>query len=306
VRVAIVGAGAIGCTYAWYLARGGHGVVLLDVREDHVAAIARAGLIAELPDGREEAAAVQASSDARSLPPADVLLVATKSFATEEAARGALPLAGARTRVTTVQNGLGNVEALGRVFGAERVVPGSTTVAAEPGRAGRVRIAASVVEGRSKTALGAGLEGLAAALTASGLPALVDPEVELVVWRKLVLAGSMGPLSAVLGSTVGGTLRNPQAVALLRRMIEEIAAVARACGVPLEEAESWALAEATFGSLGDHRASMAVDLTEGRRTEIEAMCLEVARLGREHGVPAPVNEVVGELVRALEARAQAA
>jgi 2-dehydropantoate 2-reductase len=165
-----------------------------------------------------------------------------------------------------------------------------------------VRIAGSVVEGHSKTVLGAGLEQFGAALTASGLPAVVELDIDLVIWRKLVLASSMGPLSAVLGTTVGGTLRSPPAVDLLRRLIEEIAAVARACGVPLEAGESWALAETTFGSLGDHRASMAVDLAERRRTEIGAMCVEVARLGREHGVPTPVNEVVGELVLALESR----
>jgi 2-dehydropantoate 2-reductase len=298
----VVGAGAIGCTYAWYLARAGHEVVLLDVREEHIGAIRRDGLIAELPDGGEEAVAVEAATDARSLAPADVVLVVTKSFSTEEASRAALPLAGPETRVTTVQNGLGNVEALESVFGAERVVPGSTTVAAEPGGAGRVRVAESVVAGRSTTVLGAGLEAFAAALSASGLPAAVDPDVDLVIWRKLVLAGSMGPLSAALGLTVAATMANSPAVALLRRLIDEIAAVAQACGVPLDAGASWELGQATFAALGDHRASMAVDLAEGRRTEIDAMCVEVARLGREHGVSAPVNEVVGELVRALEAR----
>jgi len=297
VRVGIVGAGAIGCTYGWFLARAGHEVVLVDVREDQIAAIARDGLVAELPDRTEEAVGVETA-----LKPVEVVLVATKSFATEEAARDAWPLLGPETLVTTVQNGLGNVEALQRVFGAERVVPGSTTVAAEPGGLGRVRIAESTMAGRSKTVLGPGLEAFASALTAAGLPAPIDPEVELVIWRKLVLAGSMGPLSAALGLTVGATFRNEPARALLRRLIGETAAVARACGVPLADEDAWALAEATFPSLGDHRASIAVDIAEGRRTEIDAMCVEVARLGREHDVPAPVNEVVGELVRALEAR----
>ena len=296
MRVGVVGAGAIGSTYAWYLARAGHEVVLLDVRADHVAAIARDGLIAELPDGREEAVRVETSPL-----PVDVILVVTKSFATEDAARGAQPLVEPGTLVTTVQNGLGNVEALRRVFGDERVVPGSTTVAAEPGALGRVRIADSTTAGRSKTVLGPGLEAFASALAGAGLPAVIDPQVELVIWRKLMLAGSMGPLSAVLGLTVGATMRNRPAVALLRRLIEEIAAVATACGVPLEADECWALAEATYASLGDHRASIAVDLAEGRRTEIDAMCVEVARLGREHGVAAPVNEIVGELVRARQA-----
>lgn len=312
MRVGVVGAGAIGSTYAWFLARAGHELALLDVRADHVAAVARDGLIAELPGGGVAAVAVEAATDPSALGPAEVVLVATKAFATEEAARGAGLLIGPGTWVASVQNGLGNDRALARALGPERVVPGSTTVAAELAGAGRVRVGESVLAGRSSTVFGrprgaAGIpDGVAAfveALTGAGLPAQVVDDVDLVIWRKLVLAGSMGPLSAALGLTVAGTMENPAALGLLRRLVAEIVAVGQACGVALDQDDAWELCESTFGGLGAHRASMAVDLAEGRRTEIDAMCVEVARLGREHGVPAPVNEVVGELVRALEREA---
>ena len=312
MRIGVVGAGAIGATYAWFLARAGHEVAVLDVRASHVAAIARRGLVAELPDATAVAAAVEAATDPSGLAPAEVALVATKAFATEAAARGAGPLIGPGTWIATVQNGLGNDRALARAVGAARVVPGSTTVAAETAGDGRVRIGESVLAGRSSTVFGPprgvvaippALESFAAALTEAGLPAHVDPDVDLVIWRKLVLAGSMGPLSAALGLTVAGTMASPPAVDLLRRLVAEIAAVATACGAALDPDEAWELCRATFGGLGEHRASMAVDLAEGRRTEIDAMCVEVARLGREHGVATPVNDVVGEFVRALEATA---
>jgi len=255
---------------------------------------------------------MEATTDPSALLPAEVVLVATKAFATEAAARGAGPLIGPETWVASVQNGLGNDRALARALGPERVIPGSTTVAAEAVGTGRVRVGESVLAGRSSTVFGPprgsteiprAIESFAEALSAAGLPAHTLQDVDAVIWRKLVLAGSMAPLSAVLGLTVAGTMGNPAAVGLLRRLVEEIVAVGRACGVALDRNEAWALCESTFGGLGEHRASMAVDLAEGRRTEIDAMCVEVARLGRERGVPAPVNEVVGELVRALEAEA---
>ena len=221
---------------------------MLDVRASHVAAIARGGLVAELPDATAVGAAVEAATDPSGLAPAEVALVATKAFATEAAARGAGPLIGPGTWIATVQNGLGNDRALARAVGAARVVPGSTTVAAEAAGDGRVRIGESVLAGRSSTVFGPprgvvgippALESFAAALTEAGLPAHVDPDVDLVIWRKLVLAGSMGPLSAALGLTVAGTMANPPAVALLRRLVAEIAAVATACGAALDPDEAW-------------------------------------------------------------------
>lgn len=310
MRVAVVGAGAIGSTYAWFLARAGHEVAIVDVRRDHVEAVARDGLVAELPGGLE-AVRVEAVTDAGQLPVADLVLVATKAFATEEAGLAAVALVGEATRVATVQNGLGNDRTLARVLGPRRVLPGSTTVAAELAGPGHVRVAASTAAGRSTTSLGPPRDapelldevgGLCAELTVAGLPAEAVADVDLVVWRKLALAGSMAPLSAVLGLTVSDTLANPAAASLLRRLVEEIVAVARAGGVALDPDEIWRLCLATFETVGPHRSSMAVDIAEGRRTEIEAMCVEVARLGRELGVPAPVNEVVGEIVRSLELR----
>ena len=311
MRIGIVGAGAIGGTYAWFLARAGHEVALLDIRGDHVEAVRADGLVALLPDGSEEAVAVAISSVGAELAPAPIVMVATKAYSTEDAVRGAAGLVGPETILTTVQNGLGNDRAIARVVGEARVAPGSTTVAAEGRPPGKVLVGASVLGGHSHTVVGkprgvaeipVAVSDFAAALSGAGLPAEVVESADLVIWRKLVLAGSMGPLSAALQMTVAGVMENPPARALLFRLVDEIAAVATATGVPLDATECRTLCENTFGPLGHHRASMTVDVAEGRRTEIDAMCVEVACLGREHGVPAPVNEVVGEMIRALEAR----
>jgi 2-dehydropantoate 2-reductase len=265
-------------------------------------AIARHGLVAE-PSGE----AVRVAT--RPEPPADLVLVATKTYDTEEAARGAAHLVDETTLVATVQNGIGSEDVLGSVLGAERVLPGTTTIAAVPAGDGRVRIAESTTAGRSLTVLGCppgarGLlprvEAVCGELREAGLPASALEDAAPARWRKLAFAGSMGPVSGLLDATVAETLaRVPE---LLEALIDEIVAVANAEGVALDAAETRREALATFASIGPHRASLAVDLSEGRRTEIDAMCLEVARRGAAHGVPTPVNEVVGRLVSAQERR----
>ncbi len=264
MRVAVVGAGAIGSTYAWCLTRAGHDVAVVDVRHDQVDAIRRDGLVA---DGRGRVE-VEAATDAAELEAAKLVLVATKSFATAAAARTAAGLLQDGTLVATVQNGIGNAETLASVLGEHRVLAGTTTVAAEAGGPGRVWIGDSTADGRSLTVLGphgpAGsfvcVRELRAALTAAGLSADAVHDPQPAVWRKLAFRRLDGPaLGGAAPERRGDARRRP------------------------------------------HRASMAVDVAEGRRTEIDAMCVEVSRLGRDYGVPTPVNDVIGRLVLALEA-----
>jgi 2-dehydropantoate 2-reductase len=294
--------GAIGSTVAWHLARAGHEVGVVDVRADHLEAIARDGLVAE-PSG--EAVRVDVAPGE----PGELVLIATKTHATEEAARGVARLVGDETLVATIQNGIGSEDVLATVFLPEQVLAGTTTIAAEAAGPGRVSIEQSTRDGETLTVLGCPpgapellprVERLCAQLTDAGLPAHAVVDARPARWRKLALAGSMGPLSGLLDATVGATLAH--APELLFALLDEIVAVARAEGVDLDPAQTREDALAVYAVTGDHRASLAVDLAEGRRTEIDAMCLEVARRGAALGVPTPVNEVVGRLVRARERR----
>ena len=122
-----------------------------------------------------------------------------------------------------------------------------------------------------------------------------------MIWTKLALAGPMGPVTALLRRTVSDVTADEHAFALVRVMFEEIVAVAHATGVPLDADEAWAHALTTFREVGPHTTSMAADVLAHRRTEIDAFCGEVTRLGAEHGVPTPVNWVVGNALKAVEA-----
>jgi 2-dehydropantoate 2-reductase len=300
VRIAIVGAGAVGSGYGALLARGGAEVTLIDVWREHVEAVASAGLIV---DGA--AVPVAATTDAAAAAGADAVLVLTKSFATAEAAAALAPHLPAGAIAVTLQNGLGNDGALTAALGPDRVVAGSTTLGAEMLGPGRVRLAPSAADGRSLTSLGAPppgtpararVEQLAAALEAAGLPVEIRADVGAVIWRKLALTVSIGPLCALLRRTVADVLAHEETRAALRRAFDETLAVAAAQGVALDAAELWTHALTTWEGIGAHPPSIAVDLAAGRPTEIDSLSGAIARLGSETGVPTPVNALLAAAI----------
>jgi 2-dehydropantoate 2-reductase len=306
MKIAIVGAGAVGSGYGGLLASAGAEVTLVDVWPEHVAAIARDGLVV---DGRNGAVRVAASSDPAGVDGAGAVLVLTKSFATAAAAAALAPHLANDAVAVTLQNGLGNDRALADAVGADRVVAGSTTFGAELLGPGHVRLAPSAADGRSLTSLGAPPAGsaasrrvqeLARALEAAGLPVEVRGDVDAVIWRKLAMTASIGPLCALLRRTVADVLAHGPTRSVLMRMFDEIVAVAHARGVALDAAELWDHALATWEGIGAHPPSIAVDVAAGRRTEIDALCGAVARLGDDAGVAAPVNAVVAAAIRAGE------
>jgi 2-dehydropantoate 2-reductase len=309
VRFAIVGAGAMGCVYGGKLALAGHDVSLVDIRQDHVDRINERGLELRAPDGHHELVHLPATTDPSSLDPVDVQLYLCKGFATAEAARGMGHALTDDGWAVSVQNGLGNERALADVFGAARVVPGTTTVGAMSDEPGTTTMSPGTAAGSSLTHLGppegsgdvpAGVHVLADALTAAGLPAKADADADVVLWTKLAMAVSMGPLTAILRRTVQDVVDDRFALDLWRDMFDEVVAVAAAEGVHLDLDEVRQHCEDTYRLVGHHVTSMAADVVAHRRTEIDTMALEIARRGREHGVPTPVVGTVGRLVKALE------
>lgn len=310
MRFAILGAGAMGSVFGGHLALAGHEVTLVDVRREHIDAVRRDGLLMRRPDGTSERIALRATTDPQAdLGAVDAAIVLTKSFATADAARSIAHAVGAQTWVATVQNGLGNDRALGEVLGGDRVVPGTTTVGAEQHAPGETTMNPATAQRTSITHLGPprtaqglpdGVVALADTLTAAGLPTQALQSADVVIWTKLALAGPMGPLSAVLRRTVRDVAEDEHGLATIRAMFEETVAVAHALGIPIDDEATWRHCRQTFAGAGPHVTSMAADVLNRRRTEIDAFCGEIVRLGEERGVPTPVNRTVWEQVRMIE------
>jgi 2-dehydropantoate 2-reductase len=310
MRFAILGSGAMGSVFGGHLALAGHDVTLVDVRRDHIDAVRANGLLMRRPDGSSERIELQATTDPENdLDAVDAVIVLVKSFANRDAARSIAHAVGERTWVATVQNGLGNDRALGEVLGPERVVPGTTTVGAEQHAVGETTMNPATANRTSITHLGPprgatqlpeGVTALAQTLTDAGLPTQALHSADVVIWTKLALAGPMGPLSAVLRRTVSGVADDEHGIATIRAMFDETVAVAHAVGVPLDGEATWKHCRQTFSGAGPHITSMAADVLNRRRTEIDAFCGEIARLGEVHGVPTPVNRTIWQQVKMIE------
>jgi 2-dehydropantoate 2-reductase len=299
----------MGSAFGGHLALAGHDVTLVDLRRDHMEAVLENGLLMRSPNADDVIVRLGATSDPATLEPVDAVIVLVKSYATEDAIRSIKHAVTPSTWVATVQNGLGNDAALARVLGPEHVIPGTTTVGAEQHGVGETTMNLATATRTSLTQFGAprgtteipqDVRDLAKTLSDAGLPTQAVNSADVVIWTKLALAGCMGPTSALLRRTVRDTIENPDSAALLLAMFEEIVAVAHALHIPLNREETLAHQHAIFEATGPHVASMAADVLAHRRTEIDAFCGEVVRLGDAHGVPTPVNETMWRLIRTIE------
>jgi 2-dehydropantoate 2-reductase len=124
-----------------------------------------------------------------------------------------------------------------------------------------------------------------------------------VIWTKLAMAATAGPLTAALGTTVEGLLESASAMRLLEAMFDEVIAVASAEGIVLDRQAVWDQALATYRAVGPHLTSMAADVVNRRRSEIDSFCVELSRRGVVHGVPTPTHDEIGRLIVAREEEA---
>ena len=304
MKVGILGAGAVGCAYGHLLYRGGQEVILVDVWADHVERIRRSGL--RIEGAVEPTAGIKATTDPSDLRGVEAVLVLVKAFANEAAGAALAAALEPGVIVVTLQNGIGNVEVLARPLGPDRVVQGSTTVAAQIQGPGQVSVADATLDGRSLTALGrpssaayaAVCERLARALEQASLPTIVLDDVRGVVWRKMAMAAAIGPLCAILDCTVADVLERPPALDVLRRTFAEVVRVAAAEGVALDVQQLWSDALDTYRLIGPHPPSLAIDVTRGRPSEIEAQLGEVVRRAQTAGIPTPAADVLATVIRA--------
>jgi 2-dehydropantoate 2-reductase len=302
LRIGLIGPGAMGCLFGSLLALSGHEVWMLCREPEQAELLERQGLLLER-DGVVRRATVRATADPGLAAPLDLLLVLVKSHATAAAARSALPALGAITWVLTLQNGLGNVEALAEVYGRERILAGVSSQGATLLGPGQVRHAGFGPSAVTDLHGGATERAQWAAdlLSAAGLPTTVADDLAPLVWGKLVANTAINPLTALTGRHNGELLDSPVS-RLLDDLARETAQVAEAIGVrlpfddPVDHAR--AIARATAGN----RSSMLQDIEQGRQTEIGALNEAVAAEGARLGVPAPLNRAVTALVRDLEAR----
>lgn len=304
-RVAVLGAGAVGCYFGGLLARAGTPVTLIG-RAAHVDAIRRDGL-AVLRGDVETRIAVDATTDDGAVAGADLVLVCVKSTDTDAAARAIAPRLAPDARLLAMQNGVDNADVLAAAL-PRRVYAAVVYVGTQMDGPGRVRHLGrgDLVIGTPRGARGRGdapgdLDAIRALFERAGVPCPIAPDIEAALWTKLVVNCAFNAISALGRARYGRMAEAPAVRAVMEAAVREAVAVAHADGVALDEA---ALMGAVWGvakAMSQQVSSTAQDILRGRATEIDALNGYVVRRGARHGVATPVNGTLHALVKLLEA-----
>jgi 2-dehydropantoate 2-reductase len=301
VRVCIVGCGAVGALFGANLAQlDDVEVWAYDVWQEHVDAINRDGLT--LTGAGAVVGRLRATTDAAEIPSCDFGIVATKSMDTAGAVVG-VAHAFRDGCVCSVQNGVGNEEAIAERV--ERVIRGTTFPAGKVVAPGRVQwdVKGDTTIGpfEPRPAPMSEIERLADACTRAGMPTKAVTDARGPQWRKLIFNAATNPIGALTGLTHGRVCEDPALRALVTALVDEGKAVAAAQSIHLDEDPEALIDYAARPDVAyDHKASMIQDVEARRQTEIDFLNGGVARFGREHGVPTPLNDAVGALIKGVE------
>ena len=296
-RVLICGAGAIGSVYgSKILSLGAEGVALV-ADQERLARYRREGLSV---NGRRHDFRLLAAGG--SGPPAEFLLIAVKNHHLHDAIEAVRGWVGPGTTILSLLNGISSEGILGNALGTEKVLP-AFVVGADFVREGantRYTSLGQIVFGAaSGDPCDPRVAAVADLFRRAGIPHVVSADILREQWWKFMLNVGVNQVSAVLRARYKD-FALPEVAAVARAAMSEVVALSVKEGVPLSE-EDVGRGFLILASLApDGMTSMLQDVEAGRKTEVEIFAGEVVSLGRKHGVPTPVNDLLGGLIAALE------
>ena len=301
MKIAVIGAGAMGSLFGALLAESGASITLLDINQHHVNAVNAHGLEVAAA-GAPRTVRIAATVDPDSIGAVDLCLVFVKSTHTAAAARTASRLSRQAALVLTLQNGMGNAETLAETLNPSQVIAGTTSHGATflgPGAIRHAGVGETVI-GSWSTSGTKGTEKVADVFNRAGIITRVVTDIRRVMWAKLFVNVGINAITALTGINNGQLLDLEQTRQLSRQAVHEAMTVASAQGIaihgdPVETV--YQVAAAT----GLNRSSMGQDVDHCRETEIAAINGFIVRLAEHVGVPAPVNQTLTALVETMQA-----
>ena len=306
MKIAIIGAGAMGSLFGGHLAQVAD-VCLYDVNAQHMQAIHDNGLRMTQGD-RETVVHPRATTDPKKIGSVDVVIFFTKFTFMESAVADALYCIGPSTLVLTLQNGIGSADVIRRAVPEAQVAYGLTAYTSDMKGPGHIELTTEqsvntyfwpctgVVSPMAKA--------LEETMNRAGFHTEITESVNRMIWRKLMINCSENTLCALLRVTVGQLVGTPASYEVLRAIVYEISDVARAKGIDISREEGLRYVDEVSGAVPGHLPSMALDVKNGRKTEIACLNEAVAAEGARLGIPTPTVTMAAHMIRTLEAHYQ--
>ena len=291
-NILIVGTGALATLFAAKLSSSGIHVTMLGSWDEGIAALNKNGARLILPhEGEVRWGQVNAVRECKGIRHAIVLV---KSWQTESVSHQLKKCLAKDGIVLTLQNGSGNGKILTDILGAERVAQGVTVVGASLLKPGIVKISGDAkVSVETHPRLGA----INAFLTEAGFNLARVPNVQSLIWSKLVINAAINPLTALFDIPNGDLLKNPKTKAMMAQLARETASVAEAQNIPLSFDDPVAAVEGVAERTASNISSMLQDLRRGAPTEIDTICGAITRAGEKFNIPTPLNIICWQLVQ---------
>lgn len=303
MKIAVIGPGAMGLLYGAKLSACAE-VVLVGNNAEHVGEINDNGITLKR-DGNETVYHVPAVLSGQATEPADMVLLFTKAYLTEEALEQNKSLIGPNTVLLTLQNGAGHEEVLSKFADKKNILIGTTAQGSYRENAHTI-----VNSGLGDTVVGAisdeftGIEEIGEVFEQSGFPCVISDNIGRTVWNKLVINASSSVLSGVLGVNQGYVEENSHAWEICKNLIREICMTATGEGYHFDEEEQIARIANHLKNAPGGYTSIYADLKNGRKTEVDYISGAVVRAAKKQGKSVPTQELMVHMVHAMEDRKQ--
>ena len=305
MKIAVLGAGAMGGLYSAYLSRHNE-VTVIDVNAQVVEKINADGLEVQEPDGTSQVYHPHAVLSTEGMEPVDLIVVFVKAMFSESALNNNRSIIGPETYLMTMQNGSGHEDMLGKFVPQEHIIIGTTQHNASVAGFGVTKHGGSgmthmgCVTGDVKR-----LQKFADAFTACGLDADVSDGVQKMIWNKMFTNVSASALTGALQVPLGYISADDHAWKLCCQLIREAVDVAAALGMDFDYDEKVAEVKAVCDKSPNGLTSIYADLRDGRRSEVDTISGSIVRAGVKAGVPTPSHSFLVGLIHAMENRPRA-
>ena len=309
-KIAVVGAGAVGCFFGGMLARANHQISLIG-RAARVKAINRSGLQMDC-QRFQETVQLNASTEIASVADAEIILLCVKSYDTVSTMQAMRPYLDAESIVISLQNGVSNTELI-------------SAIVANPVYAAAVYVAVAMADlntvkhyGRGELQIGSfahyqtnsstqpqALKKLIEQFSSAGVPCALSSDIQRELWLKLLVNCSYNAISAIGQISYGEMVEIPSIQALIAQLTKEFLLVASQAGVKISQAEADQANQTIARTMAGQKSSTAADLARGKLTEIDFLNGYIVSKAREYGLATPSNQAVYALVNMFEVRARA-
>lgn len=295
--IAIVGAGAMGAAYASMISEAGSFSQFFLAKGERYRRLKKESLMV---NGKQFTIPVMQPEEVQE--PVDLVLVALKHHHLSDALDLIKAVTGSETTILSVMNGLESEQIIGTVCGMEKMVyaiavgidavkEGDHFTYARPGK---------IILGKTQKSDGKRVGRLKEALSRASIPHEVPADMMLVMWWKFMINVGINQASAVLRGPYGLFQSSEEARALMQLLMQEVVVLAGKAAIDLTEKDMDEWSYVLSGLAPGGKTSMLQDIEAGRKTEVEIFAGKVVSLGREYGVPTPVNLTILHIIKAME------